>query len=171
MPCDRLLEIDEVVLLHAPEGLDRLARRLVALVGVAAERNARPDGLADPPHHLDVAVRIDADLDLDGADAFLRDLRDLALGLREVHQPDRMGDRDAPPARAAEQTMHRKAALLAGEVVGRELDGGLGVGIALDGAIHARMQLGDLARQATRRRRAPDSRVTTSTVVPGLSPK
>ncbi len=115
-------------------------------------------GLADPPHHLDVAVRIDADLDLDGADAFLRDLRDLALGLREIHQPDRMGDRNAPAAGAAEQAMHGKAALPAGEIIGREFDGGLGVGIALDGAIHPRMQFGDLARHATRDRRRQISR-------------
>ena len=59
-----------------------------------------------------------------------------------------MRDRDAAPAGAAEQAMHRKAALLAGEIIGRELDRRLGVGIALDGAIHARMQFGDLARQA-----------------------
>ena len=66
---DRLLEIDQIVLLHAAERLDCLARRLVALVGVAAQRDAGSHRLADAPHHLDIAVGIDTDLDLDGADA------------------------------------------------------------------------------------------------------
>ena len=84
------------------ERLDRLAWRLVALVGVAAERDAWPHGFADAPHHLDVAVGIDADLDLDGADPLLGDLRNLALGLLEAEKPDEcvtgMRRRTAPPS-------------------------------------------------------------------------
>ena len=70
-----------------------------------------PDGFANPPHHVDVAVRIDADLDLDGADALLRNLRDFALRLFGANQSDRMGDRNAPAHRAAEQAMHRQPPL------------------------------------------------------------
>src|SRR5262249_58973788 len=83
---DRLFEVDEVVSLHAAEGPDRLARRPVALVGVAAERHACAHGLANPANHVDVAVAIDPDFDLDGPDSLFRNLRDLALRLGEIHQ-------------------------------------------------------------------------------------
>src|SRR5262245_35751932 len=63
---DRLLEIDEIAALHAPIGADRLAWRAVALVGIDAQRDAGADSIADAPHHIDIAVGIDADLDLDG---------------------------------------------------------------------------------------------------------
>src|SRR5262249_8355054 len=113
---DRLLEIDEIETLHTPECLDRFSRCLVTLVGIATQRNARAHGLTDPPDHVDIAIRINPDLDLDRADTFLCDLRDLTLGLGEVHQPDRMGDRYLAPAGAAEQAVNREIALLAGEI-------------------------------------------------------
>ena len=119
--------------------------RLVAFVGVDAERHVRPDRGADAPHHLDVALRIDADLDLDRADALGRDLRGLALALLDGHQADRMGDRDRVAHRAAEQHVDRHAAGAAGEIVGRDVDRRLRVRIALDGGVHALVQLADVA--------------------------
>jgi hypothetical protein len=134
-----LLEIDEVVSLHAPECFDRLARCLVALVGIATQRNARAHGIANPPNHVDIAIRIDPDFDFDRADTFLRDLCDLALGLGEVHQPDRMGDRDPASAGAAKEAINRKTALLASEIISGKFDSGFRVGIAFDCPIHPRM--------------------------------
>src|SRR5205823_9795357 len=124
---DRLLEIEEIVFLHSPESPDGLAGRLVALVGVAAERHTRADGFTNPAHHVDVTLGIDADLDLEGADSFLRNLCNLALRLGEIHQSYRMGDGDLPPAGASEQAMDGYIALLAGEVITRELDGRFGI--------------------------------------------
>src|SRR5271163_1918781 len=46
----RLLEIDEVAARHALEGPDRFRRRRIALVGVDAQRDFRPDGIAHPRH-------------------------------------------------------------------------------------------------------------------------
>jgi hypothetical protein len=105
--------------------------------------------MANPPNHVDIAIRIDPDLDLDRADTFLRDLRDLALGLGEVHQPDRMGDRDPASAGAAEQAVNRKTALLASKIIRGKFHGGFRVGIAFDCAVHSRMQFDDLAGQTT----------------------
>ena len=76
---DWLLEIDELEALHAPIGADRLPGRAVSLVGVDAQRDAGPDGLADTPYHVHITIGIDADLNLDGADSFLCDLRHFAL--------------------------------------------------------------------------------------------
>ncbi len=93
-------------------------------------------------------------LDLDRLDALACDLRDLALGVGEAHQADRVGDRDARARGAAEQAMDRQPGLAAGEVVGGELERRLGVGEALDGAVHAGVQLDDVARlEAAHRRR------------------
>src|SRR5262249_7588493 len=146
---NRLLEIKEIVSLHTPEGFDRLSRRLIALIGIATQRNARAHGLANPPYHIDIAIRIDPDLDLDRADTFLRDQRDLALGIREVHQPDRMGDRDPASAGATQQAVNWKTALLASEIIGGKFDGCFRIGIAFDCAIHPRMQVDDFAGQTT----------------------
>ena len=71
---DRLLEIGEIAPLHAAERADRFAGSGVALIGVDAKRDARPDRLAHAAHHLHVTIRIDADLDLDGQNAFARPL-------------------------------------------------------------------------------------------------
>jgi hypothetical protein len=119
-----------------------------------AQRDAGADGLANASDHLDVAVRIDADLDLDRADTLGGDLRHLAFGLLESDEPDRMGHRDAPADRSPQQPVHRKPALPSREVIGRELDRRLGIRIALDGAVHPRMQFCDLARQRARDRRS-----------------
>jgi len=59
---------------------------------------------------------------------------------------------------------------LPAEIVGGEFDRRLGVGIALDGAIHARMQLGDLSRQRAFDRRRQMAR-DDSMVVAKVSPK
>ena len=98
----RLLSVDQVEGFHLADGLDRLAGRLVALVCIDAERDLGPDRRADAPYHLDVASRLDADLDLDGLDALGRDLRGFALASLDLHQADGMGDRHgsrtAPPS-------------------------------------------------------------------------
>src|SRR5690606_29457679 len=102
----------------------------------------------DAPHDLDVAVGIDTDLDLDGADAFTHHLRHFALGFFEAQQSDRMRDRDALTHRTAEQPINWESPLPAGEIVGGEFHRGLRVGVALDDAVHARVQLADLAGHA-----------------------
>ncbi len=150
---DRLFEIDQIVFLHAPVGADRLGGGAVALVGVAAQRDAWPDRFADPAYHLDIAVGIDADLDLDRADTLARDLRDLALRFLEAEKSDGVGDGNFPSHRAAQKTMHRQAPLPARKIIGRELDRRLGVRIALDDAVHTRMQFADFARHAALHRR------------------
>jgi hypothetical protein len=48
--------------------------------------------------------------------------------------------------------------LLAGEIIGREFDGRLGVGIALDGAVHPRMQFREFPRQTAMHGRRQMSR-------------
>src|SRR5262249_53875074 len=80
-PFDWLLEIDELEALHAPIRADRLPWCAVALVGVDAQRDAGANRLANPSHHIDITIGIDADLDLDRTDSFLCDLCDFALGL------------------------------------------------------------------------------------------
>ena len=117
---------------------------------MASTHNAIPAPTVSrtPPHHVDVAVRIDADLDLDGADALLCNLRDFPLRFFGANQSDRMGDRNAPAHCPAEQAMHRQPPLAAGKIIGGEFHGRFGIGIALDAAIHARVQLGDLAWHA-----------------------
>src|SRR5262249_27571579 len=135
----RLLEVDQVVTVHAPERIHRVARRALALIGVATERDAGSHSFADAADHLHVAFGIDTDLDLDRADAFVRDLGALPLGLVEADEPDRMRHRNAPSARAAEEAMHRQPALPPGEIIGREFDRGLGIRVALDGEVHARL--------------------------------
>src|SRR5438132_184414 len=46
---------------------------------------------------------------------------------------------------AAQEVVHRNAAGAAGKVVGGDVDGGLRVGIALDGGVHALVQQTDIA--------------------------
>ena len=81
-----------------------------------------------------------------------------ALGLVGTNQADRMGDGNAPAHRPAEQAVHRQPPLAAGKIIGGEFHGRLGIGVALDAAIHARMQLGDVARQAALHGRSEISR-------------
>src|SRR5260370_1370761 len=124
----------------------------------ASARLARlPTPVANAGNHLDVAVGVDTHLDLYGADALGDNLRGLVLGLPEAHKTDRMSDRNATPDRAPQKPMHRKTALLAGEIVGCKFDGCFGVGEAFDGMVHPRMQLHDLSRRAAfaRRRQMP----------------
>ena len=113
--------------------------RRVAVVGVDAQIDAVAGDGAHAAHHLDVAPGIDADLDFDRPDAFLDDLRHLLLGLLEIDEADGMGHGNGVARPAAQQGGHGDAELAAGQVVGGELDGGLGVGIAFDGPVHARV--------------------------------
>ena len=73
----------------------------------------------------------------------------LAFGFFGSEQSDGMSDRDASTHRASEQPMDGKLALSPGQIVGGELHSRLGVRVALDRAIHARVQFGDLAREGT----------------------
>src|SRR5260221_1379897 len=76
---DRLFEIADLGAGHSAEGADRLGRRGIALVGIDAQRDLRPDSVTYTQHHFDIAVGIDPDLDLEGADAFPNRLRNLAF--------------------------------------------------------------------------------------------
>src|SRR5262245_54114001 len=127
---------------------------VVALVGVDAERDTRSHRRADPAHHLDVALRLDADLDLDGADAFGRDLGGLALPVLDRHQADRVRDRNRLAHRPAQEIAHRNTAYPAGEIVGGDVHRGLGVRVALDGRVHALVEQAQIADRYADRRRA-----------------
>src|SRR5690606_25599357 len=112
-----LLDVLQAVLLDLADHGDGFARGLVALVGVDADVHGLAGGGAHDADDLDVADGIDADLDLDGADAFGGDLGGLALGLLDGNQADGMGDGDAVASPAAEQGVDGDAEPAAGEVV------------------------------------------------------
>src|SRR5262249_55118498 len=80
-PVDRRLIILVAAAFHPPVGLDRHARGGIALVGIDADLDRGPDRIADALDDGDVAIAVDADLHLDGADAFLGGLHYLALGV------------------------------------------------------------------------------------------
>jgi hypothetical protein len=84
---DRLLEIFDPAAFDPAKHLDGGPGRRVALVCIDADVDSGTAGIADAPHHLYVAIGIDADLDLDGADALLDRLGRFALALGEIHKP------------------------------------------------------------------------------------
>ena len=110
----RLLEIDQIVSLHAAKRANGLPDCAVALIGIDTELNCRADRLPDPAYQFDIAIRLDTDLDLDGANAFAHCLRRLALRFLKADEADGVRDRNLPAERAAKEPMHGEAALLAG---------------------------------------------------------
>ena len=77
----RLFEIFDRAGFHPAVGLDRFAGRGIALVGVDADVHRRADRIAHPLDHRDVPIRVDAHLDLDGADAFVGYLNRFLFGI------------------------------------------------------------------------------------------
>ena len=143
----------------------------IALIGVDAQRDAGPNGFANPPHHLDVAIGIDADLDLDGPDALRGDRSALRASassnpIRPIEWVTGTSRRAQPPSSSAAGNAERAA----GEIVGGDLDRGLGVRIALDRPVHPRMQFGEIADLSADHGLAQIS-VDDLIVVPGDSPK
>ena len=141
---DRLLGIDEVVFLHRGDRAHGLAPGAVALVGVDPDLAGAADRLAHRRDHRDVALGLDADLDLDGGDALGDHLGGLARGGIGVHDPDAVRDLGAVANLAAEELIDRHAVDLADGIVQRDVDRRLGIGIAAQGPVHARVQLLDL---------------------------
>src|SRR6516164_6675769 len=88
MPSTGCSKINDLGTGHAAEGADRLGRRGIALVGIDAQGDLRPHGVAHTQHHLDVTVGVDPDFDLEDANAFPGGLGDLALRLLESDQAD-----------------------------------------------------------------------------------
>ena len=60
-----------------------------------------------------------------------------------------MGHRNAPAQHAAEEARARHADLPSGEIVGRDLDRCLGIGVALERAVHPGVKLDDIAGPAS----------------------
>jgi hypothetical protein len=91
-----------------------------------------------------IALGLDANLDLDGGDAFGDHLGGLARRAVGIHEADAVRQRGALAYLAAEQLIDRHAVDLADGIVQGDVDRGLGVGIAAQHAVHAHMQLLDL---------------------------
>ena len=137
---DRLLDEIQVERLERADGLER-RRAIPALVGVDAERDVGPDGLAQPPDPLDVVSdRVRGCLDLEDAMAsrhLLARLGDFGVGALDRERPR---ERHALAHAPAEQAVHGNAERFAVEVPERHLDGGAREGIALDATRHLSAQ-------------------------------
>ena len=133
---DRLLDEIQVEGLERADGLER-RRAIPALVGVDAERDVGPHGLAQPPDPLDVVGdRVRGCLDLEDAVALrhlLARLGDLRVGALHRERP-REGHAFAHTP--AEQAMHGNAERLAVQVPERHLDRGARERIALHALGH-----------------------------------
>ena len=140
----RLLDVDQALLLHLANDLNRLAGAAVAAVRIGTDVDVGTHRLANAAHQLHVACRFDPDLELYRAHALADHLPHLLHPLVDRDQPDGMGDGDAIAHLAAEQLVDGYAPTAAGEIVRSELHRRLGVRVALDHGVHARVQLDEV---------------------------
>src|SRR5690606_32038842 len=102
--------------------------------------------VAQAADQLDVALRVEPGLALYGEDAFGDRLLRLLDAPVDRHDAERMGDFDTVAEVAAQQLADRPAQRLAGDVVDRDIERRLGVGVALHHTVHAGVDVGDLKR-------------------------
>ena len=114
----------EAGVFHAADEADGFFR-LPALVGVEADSDVRPDGLADGGDALEVHGRVDADFQFQVAVAARNGLD--GVGSHRVRRVDADGEvRGDARLAAAEEAVQGQAVTLAEEVVDGHVQGGLG---------------------------------------------
>ena len=128
---------------HVDAGLHQLRhhaccplRMAIALVGVQAQRYIAAHFAAQQPDQADVALRIDATLDLQGTDPVGDRARGFleCLGFRQ--QSHHVGNGNVRPDCAAQQSVHGKTHGFAPQVMQRDVYRALRIGVADHRAVH-----------------------------------
>ena len=142
-PGQALLHRVDVQLLKRGQDLQRRLH-VVALIGVHAQTDVFAHSLTDEGQGAQVILRVDADLDLEDAEALLKD-KALGRGLHLLRRIDADGDVVVyDRVRAAQELVDRQVLLLAHDVVERYVEGTLGRAVAVDDAVHQLVRAGDV---------------------------
>ena len=129
---DGLLGVADTLLLHLAEDPHRVLGAGPPLVGINHDVDVPTHGGADVPDDAHVVVGGAPHLDLDRPDPLSDRGHSLGGGLLVVHPPQGMGQGDLPAVEASEQLIDRNPKGLTLDVVESLVQGGLGVGVALD---------------------------------------